>query len=194
MVCGGAWIRYAKTDTEIGSAGDGRRHRAESPPRSTSRGSPDHRVCSFQCSLHKFTLMLRQHCCDPWHWRPSGRYLVQECRHSGERAVGQLARQGRHATSSSTTCTYNEIWIPVSVVWTRSTAAECFECGTSIAVGLETKKRGVTLSPRKSLIMANLCAYAKGFQWRPLVFIAHCFGGLVVLKVSRRVKPELADD
>jgi hypothetical protein len=97
MVCGEAWLRHTKTD-RLGNKvrpvtdGDiGLKVLREAPAEAAQIIEC---VLSLRCSLSELILRLRQHRCNPWHWRPPGRELVPECRHSGEPAVGQLARQG----------------------------------------------------------------------------------------------------
>jgi hypothetical protein len=46
------------------------------------------------------------------------------------------------------------------------------------------RKREVQAPHEMHCIIANPSACVQEFPFRPLIFIAHCFGGLVVLKVS----------
>lgn len=56
------------------------------------------------------------------------------------------------------------------------------------------RKRKVRTTYKILYIIANLKTCDKGFPSRPLIFIAHCFGGLVVLKVGGRAKLERTGD
>jgi hypothetical protein len=57
--------------------------------------------------------------------------------------MGELARRNRHAASSSSECAHYAIWIPVTVVWRRSDAAECVDGRKAAAIGVASETKGV---------------------------------------------------
>ena len=74
------------------------------------------------------------------------------------------------------------------MVWARSCEAEDFGSSASLLISLRRARKVCPLLPKGIDSVSNYHG-CQEFPQAPLIFIAHCFGGLVILKVSTKGSP-----
>lgn len=101
-----------------------------------------------------------------------------------ERALRQLAERAAYAARGGARRSHHEIRIPVAVVRGGGDQAEGLDRGSPTPAKPEAAAEGtIPASPLHSLVLTR----RQAGPLRPLIFLAHCFGGLVVLRVSHLV-------